>query len=89
VNREIIICKPAVDAIYDGVANQRNYHVRLIMSATASLAIAGSERDRRSLEPLTDFWSRVSARFYRFFEQVPYGYEDVDPEVFKRVPVPI
>jgi hypothetical protein len=36
-----------------------------------------------------EFWSQVSAGFYRFLEQMPEGYEDVDPEVFKRVPVPI
>ena len=59
------------------------------MSTTASLAIAGSERHAGSLETLTDFWSQVSARFYRFLEQMPDAYEDVDPEVFKRVPVPV
>ena len=36
-----------------------------------------------------DFWSQVSVRFYRFLEMLPEGHEDVDPEVFKRVPVPI
>jgi hypothetical protein len=59
------------------------------MSTTASLAIAGSERHTGGLDPLTEFWSQVSARFYRFLEQMPDGYEDVDPEVFKRVPFPI
>jgi hypothetical protein len=59
------------------------------MSTSASLAIGSSERHTDRLEPLTEFWSQVSARLCQFLEEMPEGYEDVDPEVFKRVPTPI
>jgi hypothetical protein len=39
-------------------------------------------------EMLAKLWSQVSARFYRFLNNLPKRAEDVDPEVFKRVPVP-
>ena len=57
------------------------------MSATAAVATAESER--HLLELVSDFWSWVSVRFYRFLEEVPEGHEDIDPEVFKRVAAPI
>jgi hypothetical protein len=59
------------------------------MSTSASLAIGGSERHADRLGRLMELWSQVSARFYRLLEEMPEGYEDVDPEVFKRVPIPI
>ena len=57
------------------------------MSATATLATAESEP--HVLELVSDFWSWVSVRFYRFLEEVPEGHEDIDLEVFKRVAAPI
>ena len=58
-----------------------------MMSATARLATAESEL--HVLQLVSDLWSRVSVRFYRFLERLPEGHEDVDPEVLKRVAVPI
>ena len=34
-------------------------------------------------------WSAVSARFYRFLENLPEHYDDLDVEMLKRVPVPV
>ena len=59
------------------------------MRSAATIAIAVTERQAGTVEPLTDLWSDVSARFFRFIEKLPDGYEGVDPEVFKRVSVPI
>ena len=56
------------------------------MSVIASVATAASEP---GVLELSDFWSWISVRFYRFLEEVPEGHEDVDPEVFKRVAAPI
>jgi hypothetical protein len=58
------------------------------MSA-ATIAIAVGERYARSASPLTGLSFRLRARFYKFLEKLPERYPDVDPEVFKRVPVPI
>jgi len=69
--------------------DQQSKEVRSIMRSTATIAIAVTERQAGTVEPLTDLWSNVSARFLRFIEKLPERYEDVDPEVFKRVPVPI
>jgi hypothetical protein len=60
-----------------------------VMSAIAHPATAPSEPHRAVTELVSDFWSHVSVRFYRFLEKLPEGHEDVDPEVLKRVPVPI
>jgi hypothetical protein len=35
------------------------------------------------------FWSEVSARFYRFLEQLPEHHDDIDVDVLKLVPVPV
>jgi hypothetical protein len=35
------------------------------------------------------FWLDIAARFYRFLNNLPERFDDVDPEVFKRVPVPV
>jgi hypothetical protein len=59
----------------------------MIMSSIVSAAVAASSRS--PLESMTDFWAGLSARFYRFLEELPERSEDVDPEVFKRVPVPV
>jgi hypothetical protein len=59
------------------------------MITIANLATAPSEPHDAVIDPVSDFWSRISVRFYRFLEMLPEGRKDVDPEVFKRVPVPI
>jgi hypothetical protein len=59
----------------------------MIMSSIARAAVAASSRS--PLESMTDFWVGLSASFYRFLEELPERCEDVDPEVFKRVPVPV
>jgi hypothetical protein len=58
------------------------------MSA-ATITIAVGERYARPSWPLTNVGSRLKARFFRFLEKLPEQYEDVDLEVFKRVPTPI
>ena len=60
----------------------------MIMSAAAiAVAVPGRHAiKRRSFDGLR---SRLQSRFYRFLKELPERYEDVDPEVFKRVPVPI
>jgi len=59
------------------------------MSTIANLATAPPEPHAAIIDFVSVFWSQVSVRFYRFLETLPEGHEDVDPEVFKRVPVPI
>jgi hypothetical protein len=59
------------------------------MSGIASLTTAPSEPHAAGIDLVSGLWSQVSARFYRFLAMLPEGHEDVDPEVFKRVPVPI
>jgi hypothetical protein len=58
------------------------------MSTLASLAIAGSQQET-TRELLEGLWLQVSAALWRYFEQLPERYEDVDPTVFARVPVPV
>jgi hypothetical protein len=60
----------------------------MIMSA-ATIAVAVPGRHAIKRRPLEGLHSRLLSRFYRFLEELPERYEDVDPEVFKRVPVPI
>jgi hypothetical protein len=60
--------------------------VRSIMSTAASSAVAvGNRHDK----PLADVRVRLRAKFYRFLRELPERYDPVDPEVLKRVPVPI
>jgi hypothetical protein len=59
----------------------------MIMNSTARVAVAAPSRN--SLESLTGFWAQLSARFYRFLEALPDRCDDVDLQVFKRVPVPV
>jgi hypothetical protein len=58
------------------------------MSA-ATIAIPAGERYERPHQPLSALLRSLRARFYRFLENLPERYPDVDPEVLKRVPVPI
>jgi len=60
----------------------------MIMS-TATIGIAASERHAATARLLARLGSRLSEAFYRFLEQLPKQRQDVDLEVFKRVPVPI
>jgi hypothetical protein len=60
----------------------------MIMSA-AIIAIASAEQHARSSGPLAGLRTRLRARFYKFLEQLPEHYQDIDPEVLKRVPAPI
>ena len=58
------------------------------MSA-ATITIAVGERYATPHRRWTSLASRLRARFYRFLEKLPERHEDIDPEVFKRVPAPI
>jgi hypothetical protein len=59
----------------------------MIMSSIARAAVAGTSRS--PLESMAGLWAQLTASFYMFLEELPEGFEDVDPEVFKRVPVPV
>jgi hypothetical protein len=63
--------------------------VRSIMSTAASSAVAVGNRHDRPFKPLADVRVRLRAKFYRFLHELPERYDPVDPEVLKRVPVPI
>jgi hypothetical protein len=60
----------------------------MIMS-TATIGIAASERHAATVRLLARLGSRLSEAIYRLLEQLPEQRQDVDLEVFKRVPVPI
>ena len=57
--------------------------------STATIGIAASERHAATARLLAGLGSRLSEAFLRFLEQLPKQRQDVDLEVFKRVPVPI
>jgi hypothetical protein len=57
--------------------------------STATISIATSERHTATVRLLARLGSRLSEAFYRFLEKLPEQRQDVDLEVFKRVPVPI
>jgi hypothetical protein len=59
----------------------------MIMGSIARADVAANRQN--PLESMTGLWAQLSARLYRFLEQLPERYDDVDPEVFKRVPVPV
>jgi len=58
----------------------------MIMSAATTTIVIGKQHATGLLEGLR---LRLWQGFYRFFEQLPEQHGDVDPEVLKRVPVPI
>jgi hypothetical protein len=60
----------------------------MTMSA-ATIAIASGKQHARFSRPLAGLRTRLRARFYKFLEQLPEHYQDIDPEVLKRVPAPI
>jgi hypothetical protein len=57
----------------------------MIMSSIAQVAVAAPSLS----ESLTGLWAQLAAGFYRFVEKLPDHSEEVDPQVFKRVPVPV
>jgi hypothetical protein len=58
------------------------------MSSVAIAAIAAP--DSLSVpNAFAEIWSDLLARFYRFLNNLPERFDDVDPEVFKRAPVPV
>jgi hypothetical protein len=59
------------------------------MRTAATLAIAADDRYASPTKPLVEFSLQLRERFFRFLRELPERYEDVDPEVFKRMPVPI
>ena len=54
--------------------------------ATAAVAMPVSPSARGAFAA---YLSDIAARFYRFLNNLPERFDDVDPEVFKRVPVPV
>jgi hypothetical protein len=40
-------------------------------------------------EVFAEIWSQNSVRFCRFLNNLPDRVDDINPEVFKRVPVPV
>jgi hypothetical protein len=59
----------------------------MIMSSIASAAVEASNYNL--VHAMAGLWAQLSARFYKFLEQLPESCGDVDPEVFKRASVPI
>jgi hypothetical protein len=59
------------------------------MSTAATLAITAGDRYASPIKPVVEFALRLREKFFRFLRELPEGHEDVDPEVLKRVPVPI
>jgi hypothetical protein len=57
----------------------------MTMSSIAQVAVSAPSLS----ESLTGLWAQLAAGFYRFVEKLPDDCEDVDPQVFKRVPVPV
>jgi len=57
------------------------------MSTITSFAVAATAD--RPLKPLAGRRAHLARKFYRFLNQLPERYEPVDPEVLKRVPVPV
>jgi hypothetical protein len=59
------------------------------MSTPTTLAVAVAARHDGRLGLLDGLGAQLRSKFYRFLLQLPERYEPVDPEVLKRVPVPI
>jgi hypothetical protein len=59
------------------------------MSTATSFAVAVAARHERPNKALAFLLAQLRIRFYRFLQELPERYEPVDPEVFKRVAVPI
>jgi len=55
--------------------------------STATVAVADGHD--KLFKPLGGLRAQLRAKFYRFLHELPDRYEPVDPEVLKRVPVPI
>ena len=85
--QQLSVVRTLFDPIY--ASKQIQQPLRCIMSTTASIAIGRTERHTEAVAPLSGLWQQLRARFYRFLEELPEKYEDVDLEVLKRVRVPI
>ena len=59
------------------------------MSTATAFAIGISAPLDGPVKRLGGLRVRLRSKFYRFLHELPEGYEPVDPEVLKRVPVPI
>jgi hypothetical protein len=59
------------------------------MSTATAVAVAVAARYDGPLAPLASLRAQLRTKLYRFLHELPDHYEPVDPEVFKRVPVPI
>jgi len=59
------------------------------MSTAASKAAVLASPHNGLLQALAGLYLRLRAKFYRFLRELPERYDPVDPEVLKRVPVPI
>jgi hypothetical protein len=59
------------------------------MSTAIDFDVAVTAPHDSFLKPLTGLRARLRSKFYRFIHELPERYEPVDPEVLKRVPVPI
>jgi hypothetical protein len=91
---EKINCKPAPFTPYrigNKLGNAPGMQMRSIMSMStaASFAAVVATAHNGLLEALANLRLHLRARFYRFLHELPERYDAVDPEVLKRVPVPI
>ena len=59
------------------------------MSTATSFAVAVAARHDRANKALASLRAQLRTRFYRFLQELPERYVPVDPEIFKRIPVPI
>jgi hypothetical protein len=59
------------------------------MSTPTTLAVAVAARHDGPLSSLAGLGAQLRGKFSRFLRELPERYEPVDPEVLKRVPVPI
>jgi len=54
-----------------------------------AVAVAVAAPHARPHKSLAGLRALLRTKFYRFLQELPERYEPVDPEVLKRVPVPI
>jgi hypothetical protein len=59
------------------------------MSTATTFAVTVAAPLERPHRPLAGLRELLRTKFYRFLQELPERYEPVDPEVLKRVPVPI
>ena len=86
VSAEILICKPVSATPCSGVGRATILQLRSIMSTAGAVLVGGRAWP---LKPPGALRLELRDKFYRFFRKLPDGFEDVDPEVLRRVPAPI